>query len=99
MPLKRKLAEALFLIHCLVMWVGAGSAARAAVHDIEVGDSFFVWQGHRYPLDGMHLLLEGALPPGQEHPFVCRTFQEINSRLSDGTEAAPMTVYIAPYVY
>ncbi len=99
MSLKRKLAGALFLVHCLVIWAGFSSTTYAAVHDIEVGNGFFVWQGHRYPLDGTHLLLDGTLPPGQAHPFVYRTFQEINNHLSDGTEADPMTVYIAPYVY
>ena len=99
MSLKRNLAGVLFLIHCLVACGGGCSAVHAAAHDIEVGNGFFVWQGHHYPLDGTHLLLDGTLPPGEEHPFVYRTFQEINSHLSDGTEAAPMTVYIAPYVY
>jgi len=95
----RWLAGMLLLVLCCANVEAADGVSDSSLCEIEFADGQFVYQGKCYTLDERHLLLHGSLPQGEEHPFVYRTFQEINRHLSDGTVDSPMTVYIAPYVY
>lgn len=89
----------LLLMHSTAMRATVVSADTIAPPVIAISDGRFFFQDKSYPLDEKHLLLYGSLPEGLEHPFVYRTFQEINMHLLDGTADAPMTVYITPHVY
>ncbi len=63
--------------------------------------STFKYKGETIQLDEKHLYIDGKLDEQQvqSNPYVFSSVNEALLHLTEGTEAAPMTLYIAPNVY
>jgi hypothetical protein len=68
---------------------------------IELVDNVVEYCGRQIKLGPHTFLLDGMLSDEEveRNPYLFNTFQSAAAALTDGTEAEPMTVYIAPYVY
>jgi hypothetical protein len=67
---------------------------------IVFGGDHIVYQNQKIALGKNAFFLDGRLPDvvAERHPYVFNTIRKALAALSDGTEAEPMTLYIAPWV-
>lgn len=87
----------------------AGSAAERTLnrpldpgHPVVVTRPYlFTYDGQDYQLDSRHFLVDATLDSAAvaSSPWLFSSIREALSHLADGTEADPMTVYVAPNVY
>lgn len=68
---------------------------------IEIGDGFIIYQQDTIHLGPNSFFVDGQLTAEETStiPYVFNTIQEAAKHLVDGTEAQPMTLFLAPYVY
>ncbi len=70
---------------------------------IEFGGTYIVYGGNRIELGETAVYLDGSLSDdvAAKYPYVYNNVKDVlaDANLKAGTSAAPMTVYIAPYVY
>ena len=57
------------------------------------------YKGETVQLGPHAFYVDGSLKEAPSSPYIFRTFNEAVEKLTDGTEADPMRVYIAPWVY
>lgn len=72
-----------------------------AKNPIVFGGDHIIYQGKKIALNEKAFFVDGQLTAEEaaKHPFVFNSVNEAAKHLTDGTEANPMTLYIAPYVY
>ena len=79
-------------------------AARAAAADgpvLAADGGSFTYQGQSVALGEHAIYVDGRLTDDQaaQYEYVYNSFPEAAAHLTDGTEAQPMELYLAPYVY
>lgn len=65
------------------------------------GGDYIVYRGEKIFLGEKAFFIDGRLTDVQteKYPFVFNNINEALEQITDGSESAPMTLYIAPYVY
>lgn len=88
------LAGALFALPMAAQAAADGPALAA-------DGASFTYQGQKVALGPHALYVDGRLTDAQaaQFPYVYNSFNGAAAHLTDGTEAEPMEVYLAPYVY
>ncbi|WP_114781690.1 PemB family protein [Botryobacter ruber] len=72
-----------------------------AGNPIAFGGDHIVYKGKKVKLGPKAFFIDGQLTKEQaaKYPYVYNSVNEAAKHLTDGTEAAPMVLYLAPYVY
>lgn len=101
---KRVLFLSLLLAGALLALPGAARAAgstSAPGPALAADGRSFTYRGKSVTLGPRALYVDGALTDDQaaKLAYVYNSFPEAMAHLTDGTEEAPMEVYLAPYVY
>ncbi len=62
---------------------------------------YIIYKGNTIPLGPKAFFIDGQLSDEEvkKYPYVFNSVNKAAQQLADGTEASPMTLYIAPYVY
>lgn len=78
-----------------------GYQSLDASHPINFGGSYIVYDGDTVPLGPKAFFVDGQLSDAEvaNYPYVFNTVNKAVEKLTDGTEAAPMILYMAPWVY
>lgn len=93
------------LLICMVLISVSGHAQNYKPLDdndpVDFKGDRIIYQGKEIILNEKALYVDGQLSEEEArlYPFVYNTVNEAMRHLQPGTEAEPMTVYIAPYVY
>src|SRR5579872_7137013 len=87
----------LFASSCACAQQGPGSLSK----DLEFHAGYIVYKGKKITLGPNALYIDGQLTSAEaaRFPYVFNSVNEAVKHLKDGTEASPMVLYIAPYVY
>lgn len=96
-----KLILAWFGTICLVATV-SGQKMSTYYHQIDAsGGKFFTFNKKMSLIGPKAFYVDGSLTDAEaaRYPFVFNTLQSAIAHLSSGTEAEPMTIYLAPWVY
>lgn len=101
-PMKR--ISMLFLLIGSVVCMFAQSPAYQPMdssHPIEFKGDHIVYQGQKIILGPKCFLIDGQLSDEavENESYIFNDFNEAAAHFTEGTEAEPMKVYIAPYVY
>lgn len=98
---KRILCLSLLLAGALLALPLAAGAAPAEGPVLAADGGSFTYQGKTVTLGKRALYVDGRLSDEQAAKFdyVYNSFPEAVAHLTDGTEAEPMELYLAPYVY
>jgi len=92
----------------LFCWAVVGFAAslqaqkvNALNPEISFGGNDLTYKGEKLELGPNAFYLDGSLTDEEaaQYPYVFNTLQDAVAKLTNGTEAKPMTIYIAPWVY
>lgn len=112
--MKAIIATCLAVMMCLLCWQGFTTKVEAdtsvdgyvsldETDPIIFGGDYIVYQGEQIQLGDHAIYLDGSLSDAvaDKYPYVYNDIKEALSddALTDGTEDAPMNVYVAPYVY
>ena len=97
------------LFTCCLLACSFGAAAQSVdnytsidpENPIVFGGDHIVYNGNKIALRENAFFLDGNLPDAVagKYPYVFNNFQQAIAALSDGTEAQPMVLYMAPWVY
>lgn len=98
---KRVLRLSLILAGALLALPLAVSAAPAEGPVLAADGGSFTYGGERVALGPHAIYVDGRLSGAQaaQYDYVYNSFTEAAAHLEDGTEAEPMELYLAPYVY
>lgn len=98
---KRALSTALTIAMMATLLVAPAVAAPAAAPTLAADGGSFTYQGKNVVLGPHALYVDGRLSAADaaKSEYVFTSFNEAIEHLTDGTEAEPMNLYLAPYVY
>jgi len=79
----------------------SGSYSLDPGNPIQFGEDYIVYKGQTIPLGPRAFFIDGQLTDAQiaGNPYVFNSVNKAAEHLTNGTEDAPMVLYIAPYVY
>jgi hypothetical protein len=89
------------LIFCCVQFIYAQQGKNSLNENLEFYGDHIVYKGKTIPLGPKAFYIDGQLTPKEVsgYKFVFNSINEAAKHLTNGTEEAPMVLYIAPYVY
>lgn len=96
-----------FLLTMLCLVLTICGSAQTDYHSLDprqpirfTGDRI-IFKGDTIPLGPKAFFIDGALPDSivARHPYVFNSVNKAAAQLTHGTEAAPMMLYLAPWVY
>ncbi|WP_321330656.1 hypothetical protein [uncultured Bacteroides sp.] len=78
-----------------------GYQSLDAENPILFGGTYIVYQGDKIALNEKNFFVDGRLSAAEtaKYPFAFNSVNNAMKHLTAGTEAEPMTIYLAPYVY
>ncbi|GHT60409.1 hypothetical protein AGMMS50239_09320 [Bacteroidia bacterium] len=91
----------LFILSLVAVSVSAQYQPLDKNNPVEFHGDYIIYQGEKKALNERTFFVDGQLSATEaaKYPFVFNSFNEAAKHFIDGTEAQPMTVYLAPYVY
>lgn len=103
-----KRRTAIILKTVFFLWAAIGFATTLHAQkvnplnkELNFGGDYITYKGEKIELGPKAFYLDGSLSneEADKYPFVFNTIQYAVANLTDGTEGAPMVIYIAPWVY
>lgn len=92
----------LCLLFFLLQYPANAQEGRNSLNkQLEFHSSYIVYKGKKITLGPKAIYIDGQLTTTEaaKQPYVFNSVNEAAKHLTDGTEDAPMVLYIAPYVY
>jgi len=89
------------MLFSMVRPVAAGYTSLDSSNPILFGGDHIVYKGEKIILGPRAFFIDGQLSNEEvaKYPYVFNSVNEAAQHLTDGTEASPMVLYLAPYVY
>lgn len=99
--IRLKILFLLFGISCLVPSTYGQKISNFYSQIDSTGGTFFTFKGKIKLLGPKTFYVDGSLSDAEasKYPYVFNSLQNAVAQLSSGTEAEPMTLYLAPWVY
>tara|TARA_R110002050_G_scaffold273113_1_gene417069 strand:- start:66738 stop:69293 length:2556 start_codon:yes stop_codon:yes gene_type:complete len=99
--LLKALLISLVFLQCALSSVFAQQNRSDLYENIEFKEDYIVYKGQKIELGTKAFFIDGQLSNEEvaKYKYVYNSIVEASKHLNDGTEASPMVLYIAPWVY